>query len=80
MSASPQADQPDGAPALRLAGFLILLLFILLGDQRRQLAQAIRLAPPAFVPLASDAAGRFAHEFGTAYAELVEAEQRSEET
>ena len=60
---------------------LLLLLFVLFAVGRRdKLSGSLRLAPPAFVPLASDAASRFAHELGTAYAELIEAEQRRDET
>jgi hypothetical protein len=59
---------------------LFLLLFVVLAVGRRaKLGGSLRLAPPAFVPLPSDAASRFAHEFGTACAELIEAEQRREE-
>lgn len=55
---------------------LFLLLFVVLAVGRRaKLSGGLRLAPPTFVPLASDAASHFAHEFGTAYAELIEAEQ-----
>jgi len=76
---------PDHRP-LDLSGLspilqFFLLLFVVLAVGRRvKLSGGIRLAPPAFVPLPTDAASRFAHEFGTAYAELIEAEQRSEET
>jgi hypothetical protein len=60
---------------------LFLLLFVIFAVGRRgKLSDGIRLAPPIFVPLASDAASRFAHELGTAWAELVEAEQRRAET
>ncbi len=60
---------------------LFLLLFVVLAVGRRvKLSGGLRLAPPTFVPLTTDAASRFAHEFGTAYAELVETEQRREET
>ncbi len=60
---------------------LFLVLFVVLAVGRRvELSGGLHLAPPAFVPLASDAASRFAQEFGTAYAELIEAEQRSEGT
>ncbi len=60
--------------------FFLLLFVVLAVGRRVKLSGGLRLAPPAFVPLPTDAASRFAHEFGTAYAELVEAEQRSEET
>lgn len=67
-------------PDLPLLLQLFLLLFVVVAVERRvKLSGGIRLAPPAFVPLASDAASRFAHEFGIAYAELIEAEQRREE-
>lgn len=59
--------------------FFLLLFVVLAVGRRVKLSGGLRLAPPAFVPLASDAAGRFAHEFGTAYAELIEAERRDEE-
>jgi hypothetical protein len=65
---------PSGLPPL-LQLFLVLVLVVVVG-RRAKLSGGIRLAPPAFVPLASDAASRFAHELGTAYAELIEAEQR----
>jgi hypothetical protein len=59
---------------------LFMLLFVVLAVGRRvKRSGGLRLAPPAFVLLASDAASRFARQFGTAYAELIEAEQRSEE-
>jgi hypothetical protein len=71
-------DRPLDLPPLLQ---LLLLLFVVLAVGRRpKLSGGISLAPPAFVPLASDAASRFTHDFGTAYAELVEAEQRSEDT
>jgi hypothetical protein len=58
---------------------LFVLLFVLLAVGRRaKLSGGIRLAPPAFVPLASDAASRFALELGTAYGELLGAELRDE--
>ena len=54
---------------------LFLLLFVVLAVGRRaKLSGGIHLAPPAFVPLPTDEASRFAHEFGTAYAELLAAE------
>lgn len=60
---------------------LILLLFVIFAVGRRaKLRGGLRLAPPAFVPLASDAASRFAHEFGRAYAKLIDAEQRRGQT
>ena len=68
----------SGLPPL-LQLFLVLVLVVAVG-RRAKLSGGIRLAPPAFVPLASDAASRFAQEFGTACAEFVEAEQRSEVT
>ena len=59
---------------------LFLLLFVLFAVGRRgKLSGGIHLAPPAFVPLPTDAASRFAHEFGTAFAELMEAERRDGE-
>lgn len=64
----------SGLPPI-LQFFLVLFLVVALG-RRAKLSGGLRLAPPAFVPLTSDAANRFAHEFGTAYAEFVEAEQR----
>ena len=60
---------------------LFLLLLVVVAVRRRvKLSGGLRLAPPIFVPLASDAASRFARELGTAYAEVVETEQRREET
>jgi hypothetical protein len=60
---------------------LILLLFVVFAIRRRaKLTGAIGLAAPAFVPLAADAASRFAQEFGTAYAELLGAEPPDEKT
>ena len=60
--------------------FLLLLFLVLAVGRRDKLSSGLRLAPPTFVPLALDAASRFARELGTAWAELVEAEQRSEVT
>jgi hypothetical protein len=62
-----------------LLQFLLILFLVVAIGRRAKLNSGIHLPPPAFVPLASDAAGRFAHEFGTAYAELIEAEQGSVE-
>lgn len=63
-------------PLLQL--FLVLFVLVAVG-RRAELSGDIGLAPPAFVPLASGAASRFAHEFGTAYAELIDS-GRDEET
>jgi phosphoglycerol transferase MdoB-like AlkP superfamily enzyme len=71
-------DRPLELPPLLQ---LLLLLFVVFAVGRRaKLSGGISLAPPAFVPLASDAGSRFAREFGTAYAELIEAEQRRGQT
>jgi len=56
------------SPLLRL---ILLLLVVFAVGRRAKRRGGLRLAPPAFVPLASDAASRFAHELGTAYAELM---------
>ena len=78
MSSVPRPPDLSGlSPLLQL--FLLLFVAFAVG-RRAKLSGGLRLAPPTFVPLASDAASRFAHEFGTAYAELVETEQRRGET
>jgi hypothetical protein len=76
---------PDHRP-LDLSGLspllqFFLLLFVVFAIGRRdKLSGSLRLAPPTFVPLPTDAASRFAHDFGTAYAELIEAEQHRGQT
>ncbi|HYN64842.1 MAG TPA: hypothetical protein VES36_09600 [Candidatus Limnocylindrales bacterium] len=75
---------PDHRP-LDLSGlspllqFCLLLLVVFAVGHRAKLSSGISLAPPAFVPLPTDAASRFAHDFGSAFAELLAGEQRSEE-
>jgi hypothetical protein len=73
---SPVRRPLELPPLLQL--FLVLFVLVAVG-RRAELSGDISLAPPAFVPLASDAASRFAHEFGTAYAELIDS-GRDEET
>lgn len=72
---SPVQRPLDLPPLLQL---LLLLVVVLVVGRRVRLSGGISLARPSFVPLASDAADRFAHELGTAYAELIEAEERGE--
>jgi hypothetical protein len=69
MSSAPHPPDLSGlSPLLQL----ILLLFVVFAVGRRaKLRGGISLAPPTLVPLASDAASHFAHDFGTAYAELL---------
>jgi hypothetical protein len=74
MSAVHRPFDLSGLPPI-LQFFLVLFLVLALG-RRDKLSGGIRLGPPAFVPLAPDAARRFAHELGTAWADVVEAEQR----
>jgi hypothetical protein len=75
-SPSPAVDLSSLSPLLQV----ILLLFVVFAIRRRaKLAGAIGLATPAFVPLAADAASRFARDFGAAYAELIGAEPSADE-
>jgi hypothetical protein len=68
---------PDDAPGRSLGALLILLLLILLTPLSRQGAAAsIRLAAPAFVPLAAEAASRVVDDLGAAFGALLDAEQR----
>lgn len=70
---------PSPLDRLGAAGFLIVLLFILFGGwDRRRTAGSIHLAEPAFIPLEPDGAERVAHDLGTAYAVLIDAERRRE--
>ena len=80
MSSLSHARSVDlsGLPPI-LQFFLVLFVMLAVG-RRAKLSGGLRLAPPTFVPLASDAASQFARDLGTAYAELVETEQRREET
>lgn len=71
---------PDLSGVSPLLQFFLLLFVVFAIGRRAKLSGGISLAPPAFVPLPTDAASRFAQEFGTAYAELVEAEPRDHET
>jgi len=77
MSAVHRPFDLSGLPPI-LQFFLVLFLVLALG-RRDKLSGVLRLAAPTFVPLTTDAASRFAHELGTAYAEFVEAERRREE-
>lgn len=73
----PRPFDPSGLSPLMQ---LILLLFVVFAVRRRtKPGGGLRLAPPAFVPLTTDGASRFAHEFGIAYAELLGAEPPDEE-
>jgi len=70
----------DSSPRLSAAALLILLLLIVVaGRTRRQAAGGIRLATPAFVPLAHDAASQVASDLGAAVGELLDAERRRSE-
>jgi len=65
VSAEGPPELPEGTTGLSLGSLLILLLFILFaGADRRRAAGGIRLATPAFVPLAPDAATQVASELG----------------
>ncbi len=77
MSADGTPDQMGSQPTISAAAVLILLLLILFVSRtRRQAAGGIRLATPACVPLADDAASQVANELGTAVGELLDAERR----
>ena len=77
MSTERNIEQPERNPDLSLGALLILLLFIVfVGGDRRRAAGRIRLAAPAFVPLAPDAAGQVADELGSAFGALLDAERR----
>lgn len=66
-----------GSSALNAWTFMVVLLFVLLASsQRRRAAGGIRLAAPAFVPLAPDSARQIASELGAAVGELIDAERR----
>jgi hypothetical protein len=77
-------SNPSPARSVDLSGlspilqFFLLLLLVLAFGRRTKLIGGIRLAPPTFVPLSTDDASRFAHELGTAFAELVNGERRDE--
>lgn len=80
MSADRTPDELNPFPSMSAGALLILLLLILFaGRTRRQAAGAIRLATPAFVPLAHDAASQVASELGAAVGELLDAERRRSE-
>ena len=80
MSADRTPDDGDPYPTLSVGALLILLLLILLASRtRRQAAGGIRLATPAFVPLAPGAASQVASELGAAVGELLDTERRRSE-
>lgn len=80
MRAGRTPNAADPSPRLSLGALLILLLLLLLaGSARRQAASDIRLATPAFVPLAPAAASQVASELGAAIGELLDAERRRSE-
>jgi len=72
MNSVPHPPDPSGlSPLLQL----ILLLFVVFAVGRRaKLRGDITLSPPTLVALTADEVGRFARDFGTAYAELLGAE------
>lgn len=74
----PVHRPPDLSGLSPILQFFLLLFVVLAVGRRVKLSGGISLAPPTFVPLPTDAATRFAREFGTAYAELLGAEPRDE--
>ncbi|MEX2135944.1 MAG: hypothetical protein WEB29_03140 [Chloroflexota bacterium] len=80
MRADRRPNAADSLPSISAGALLILLLLILFaGRTRRQAAGGIRVATPAFVPLAQDAASQVASELGAAVGELLDAERRRSE-
>jgi hypothetical protein len=76
-SVPPPHDMSDLSPLLQL----ILLPFVVFAVGRRvKRSGGLRLAPPTLVPLTTAAASRFAHDFGTAYSELMDTEPPDAET
>jgi hypothetical protein len=77
MSLHGTPDDLDPSPRLSAGALLILLLLIVfVGRTRREAAGGIRLATPAFVPLAPGAASQLASELGAAVGDLLDAERR----
>lgn len=73
----PIRGERDEPAAGSLTGFLLLVLLILFtGPARRRASRGIRLAPPATIPLAADAADHVANDLGMALSALIDAERR----
>jgi hypothetical protein len=73
-------ELPERTESLSVGALLILLfLIVFAGSARRRAAGAIRLASPAFVPLAPDAATEVAGALGAAVGELLEPSRRGGE-
>jgi hypothetical protein len=70
-------EVPERTDGLSVGALLILLLLIVFASSaRRRAAGGIRLASPAFVPLAPGAATEVAGALGAAVGELVAATRR----
>jgi hypothetical protein len=80
MNSDRTSNELGPSPSLSVAAVLILLLLILFTrSARRKAVGGIRLAAPAFVPLAPDAVSQAASELGAAVGELLDAERHRSE-